>query len=87
MRFYNILFALFLTFTGICQTYAQTHAGQYIINGVVTDSITGEVQPYAAIRVKKSGSSKAFKVVNSDESRQMALLQLFEEHPRMIGHR
>ncbi|MBQ5729455.1 MAG: TonB-dependent receptor [Bacteroidaceae bacterium] len=67
MRFYNILFALFLTFTGICQTYAQTHAGQYTINGVVTDSITGEVQPYAAIRVKKPGSPKAFKVVNSDE--------------------
>ena len=73
MKIYNILFALLLTFSGISLGHAQTSGGQFTVSGVVTDSITGETQPYAAVRIKKAGTTKILKVVNSDENGKYSL--------------
>ena len=67
MKIYKILFTLILTFYGLGVGYAQTAGGQYQIIGTVTDSISGEVQPYATIRIKKAGNAKILKVVTSDD--------------------
>ena len=67
MKIYKILFTLILTFYGLGVSYAQTAGGQYQILGTVTDSISGEVQPYATIRIKKAGNAKILKAVTSDD--------------------
>lgn len=45
--------------------WAQS-AGDYVLTGWVKDSISGESEAYATIRLKKAGAEKALKVVTTD---------------------
>lgn len=65
MKIRNLLIVFILSLVSPIVGWAQN---TFTISGVVRDSITGETQPYAAVRIKKTGSTKVLKVVNSDEN-------------------